>query len=297
MTTTTGARPASAPAQAAPHRERVAPSQRAAGRAGTARRRPVRQRLAAVAVPVRVSAVRRVTPSVVRVTLAGEDLRAAPALGADQYFRLLLPRPGQERPRLPETERWWPEMQAMPADERPVLRNYTVRDARPADGELDVDLVAHGETGPASAWALRAAPGDEVGVIVQDTCFAPPAGTEHVLLVADATGVPAAAGILAALPAGTTATVLVEVPTAQDAPDLPVRDGVEVSWRVAGDAGSLLEDVAARSLPSEGVYAWVAGEAALATSVRRHLVRERGLGKDDVYFCGYWRADAPAYAD
>lgn len=291
MTTTTEARPA------APHRAATTTAEQVPAARRTTARRPVRERLAAVAVPVEVRAVRRVTPSVVRVTLAGDDLRRTPALGADQYFRLLLPRPGQRRPRLPETQRWWPEMQAMPADERPVLRNYTVRAARPEAGELDVDLVAHGETGPASAWALRAAPGDEVGVIVQDTCFAPPAGTAHVLVVADATGVPAAAGILAALPAGTTATVLVEVPTAQDVPDLPVRDGVDLAWRVAGDAGSLLEDVAARALPAAGVYAWVAGEAALATSVRRHLVRERGLGKDDVYFCGYWRADAPAYAD
>lgn len=262
-----------------------------------ARRRTTTERLAAVAVPVRVGAVRRVTPSVVRVTLCGDDLRRTPALGADQYFRLLLPRPGQARPRLPETERWWPEMQAMPADERPVLRNYTVRCARPELGELDVDLVAHGDTGPASSWALRAAPGDEVGVIVQDTCFAPPATTTHVLVVADATGVPAAAGILAGLPAGTTATVRVEVPTREDVPELPRRDGVDVTWRVAGDAGSLLDEVRGALLPADGVYAWVAGEAGLATSVRRHLVRERGLGKDDVYFCGYWRADAPAYED
>jgi len=267
---------------------------RPAERSAPARRRPAGQRLAAVAVPARVSAVRRPTPSVVRVTLRGEDLRAAPALGADQYFRLLLPRPGQQRPRLPETEQWWPEIQAMADDERPFVRNYTVRSVRPELGELDVDLVAHGETGPASRWALRAAPGDEVGLIVQDTCYAPPASTTHVLLVADATAVPAAAGILAGLPAGVTATVRVEVPTRDDVPDLPRREGVDVVWRAEGDEGSLLADVEALALPAAGVYAWVAGEASIATTVRRHLVRERGVPKDDVYFCGYWRAQDAA---
>ncbi|WP_299037748.1 siderophore-interacting protein [uncultured Pseudokineococcus sp.] len=264
-----------------------------ADRPAAAGRRATAQRLAAVAVPVVVSAVRRVTPSVVRVTLAGEDLRRATALGADQYFRLLLPQPGQQRPRLPETEEWWPQIQAMPEDERPVVRNYTVRGLRPELGELDVDVVAHGDTGPASRWALRVVPGDEVGVILQDTCYAPPATTTHVLLVADATAVPAAAGILAGLPAEVTATVLVEVPSREDAPELPVRAGVDVRWRAAGDQGSLLADLQALPLPVEGLYAWVAGEASLATTVRRHLVRDRGADKDAVYFCGYWRDQAP----
>ncbi|MEJ5913036.1 siderophore-interacting protein [Pseudokineococcus sp. 1T1Z-3] len=268
-----------------------------ASAATTARPVPRRQRLAAHAVRVRVTARREVSPHVVRVTVAGEGLHDVSALGDDQYVRLLLPRPGQARLRLPETERWWPEMQAMPADERPVLRNYTVRALRPEAGELDVDLVTHGESGPASRWALTTRPGDEVGVVVQDTCYAPPAGTRHVLLVADATAVPAAAGILAGLPEGVGASVLVEVPTADDAPDLPERDGVDVRWRAATPGRSLLDDVVRADLPTTGLYAWVAGEAATATGVRRHLVRERGLGKDDVYFCGYWRSDAPAYED
>ncbi|MEJ5945944.1 siderophore-interacting protein [Pseudokineococcus basanitobsidens] len=261
------------------------------------RRRTTKERLSASAVPARVARRRQVTPSVVRVTLVGEDLRSMSVLGDDQYFRLLLPRPGQARLRLPVTERWWPEITAMPEDERPVLRNYTVRAARPDVGELDVDVVAHGGTGPGSRWALTAEPGDEVGVIVQDTCFTPPPGTTHVLLVADATAVPAVAGVLASLPDGVTATVLAEVPTHEDAPDLPRRDGADVRWRAQEPGRSLLEDLRSTALPAGGVYAWVAGEAATATGVRRHLVRERGLRKEDVYFCGYWRADAPAYAD
>ncbi len=260
------------------------------------RKRVVRERLAAVAVPVGVTAVRTVTPSVLRLTLAGEGLVDMPSLGDDQFFRLLLPRPDQDAPVLPTTERWWPEMQEMPVATRPVLRNYTVRAARPELGELDVDVVVHGDTGPASRWARRAAVGSRCGVIVQDTGFLPPEGTRHVLVVADATAVPAAAGIVAGLPEGVTATVLAECPTAEDVPEIPVRDGVRTSWHAEGTA-SLLELVRSTALEADGLYAWVAGEASMATSVRRHLVRHVGLGKDDVYFCGYWRADAPAYED
>ena len=39
--------------------------------------------------------------------------------------------------------------------------------------------------------------------------------------------------------------------------------------------------------PAPDTYAWVAGESALATGARRHLVTGRGLAKDRVTFVGY----------
>ncbi len=51
----------------------------------------------------------------------------------------------------------------------------------------------------------------------------------------------------------------------------------------------LLSRLRQTALPRGRAYAWVAGESSLVTSVRRHLVTERGLEKPQVYFCGYWR--------
>lgn len=42
--------------------------------------------------------------------------------------------------------------------------------------------------------------------------------------------------------------------------------------------------------PAPTVNAFIAGESKLATGGRRHLVGERGVPKDQVTFCGYWRA-------
>ena len=39
-------------------------------------------------------------------------------------------------------------------------------------------------------------------------------------------------------------------------------------------------------------HAYIVGEQALPTGARRHLVAERGLDKDHVSFCGYWRVGA-----
>ncbi len=55
------------------------------------------------------------------------------------------------------------------------------------------------------------------------------------LLAADETALPAVAGILAWLPAGTRARVWVEVPRAEDTRPLPTAADAEVTWLVRED--------------------------------------------------------------
>jgi len=49
------------------------------------------------------------------------------------------------------------------------------------------------------------------------------------------------------------------------------------------------ERVGVDSDPVGGLYAWVAGEAGTVTRLRRSLVREAGLHRQQVSFMGYWR--------
>lgn len=47
---------------------------------------------------------------------------------------------------------------------------------------------------------------------------------------------------------------------------------------------------AAEELPGvDGRYAWIAGEAGMVTTLRRHLVGELGMPRRQVAFMGYWR--------
>ena len=39
-------------------------------------------------------------------------------------------------------------------------------------------------------------------------------------------------------------------------------------------------------------HAYAAGEQSLASGARKHLVGERGVDKNDVSFCGYWKIGA-----
>ncbi len=231
--------------------------------------------------PVRavVSEVRDLTPSMRRITFQGPDF---PPLGNDQYARLLLPRDGELL--LPTTERWYPELLAM-GERRPVLRNYTLRHVRP--GAVDVDVVLH-DGGPAGRWARTATPGDVVGLIEQGAPFTPQPGS--LLVVADESALPAALSILEGLPASVSGTAVLEVGSAAD--EQVVAAPARVLWVHREGGGRALDTVAALDVTGR---AWVAGEAGLATGIRRHLVRDRGWDRRAVQFAGYYRTGRPQY--
>ncbi|MBD8080770.1 siderophore-interacting protein [Cellulosimicrobium arenosum] len=249
---------------------------------------------------------KRVTPSMVRVTLGGEGMEHFAPMGFDQWFRLFLPRPDQDSLRLPtrSSGMWYVQYRATPKAQRPFVRNYTVRAVRPDLHELDVDFVVHGDTGPASSFALSARPGDRVGLLDQGIGYNPRAPHDWTLLVADETGLPAVAGICESLPDDARGLALVEIPEDGDAQEFRVPAGVELRWiprhgagrstaaepgHEAVPGGLALDAVRSADLPSGEVYAYAVGESGLVTGVRRHLVAERGVPKGNIDFVGYWR--------
>ncbi len=278
------------------------------GQAG-ARRRSLRRHTPQARTALRLVVLRRerISPSIARVTLGGGDIAHFEPRGFDQWFRLFIPAPGatgehalDSVPRTLTTATY-ARFMLVPAATRPTLRNYTVRGYR-ADGpqgpELDVDFVIHGAAedgtaGPASTWAQSCVPGSPVAIIDQGVLFAAPAG-RRLILVADETGVPAIAGVLASLPRDARGVAVIEIPDAADRQEIPAPAGVEIRWITRAQP----EDVPGRAalaaaqalpLPEGPHYAWVVGESALATSLRRHWVAA-GVPKGDISFCGYWKA-------
>lgn len=259
---------------------------------------------AATLLMLRVLRRSRISPSYVRVTLGGGDIADFAFLGYDQWFRLFIPVAEGGLERLPKTLDMmaYAKYLAISKSVRPVLRNYTVRDFRsdgPDGPELDVDFVIHGSAaegtaGPAAGWAQTCDVGDPVALLDEGRMFNPPAAVHRVALVADETGLPAVAGILASLPAATVGTAIVEVPTAADVQAIVSPAGVELRWVVREDPHDVpgraaLAAVTALEAPAGDVYGWVVGEQSLAAGVRRLWVRG-GLPKDRVVFCGYWKA-------
>ncbi|MGW0662794.1 siderophore-interacting protein [Streptodolium elevatio] len=245
--------------------------------------------------------VAQVGPGMVRVTFGGEDLKALVSDGRDQRLKLFLAHEGQDAPIVPVEagEEWFAAWTAMDANERAVMRTYTVRDARRDPDEMDIDFAMHGDTGPASRWARRAQPGDRVIVIGPSAPdnggadFNPPEGSEWVLIAADETALPAVEGILRWLPADLPARVWLSVDHAGDKRELPSAAQVDVRWLVRdGGPDTLAAAVEGAELPDGVVYAWIAGEAGMVRAVRRNLVRDRGIDRKAVTFTGYWRRGA-----
>ncbi|OEU89251.1 sialic acid transporter [Streptomyces abyssalis] len=261
---------------------------------------------------------RRLGPTMLRITFGGEALRHFTSGGRDQRFKLFLPHPGQDAPVVPTDagDAWFTVWRSMDPSVRGIMRSYTVREQRRfPQHELDIDFALHGvgdpadaaaagfvPAGPASRWAATARPGDRVTILgptVDDNGgvdFRPAPGTDWVLISGDETALPAVAGILEWLPAGTPAKVWLEVPHAEDIQTLPTAADADITWLVRDNTTDPRTDfhlasVASAQLPDGTPYAWIAGEAGTVKALRRHLVGERGFDRKRVKFTGYWRMD------
>lgn len=173
---------------------------------------------------------------------------------------------------------------------RRVKRRYTIRHARQELGELDLDVLLHGDA-PGARWGATATPGDEVE-------FQGPRGklelrsAAHHLLVGDESALPAIAAICEVLPESEDATAVVEVRDADD--ELPVRAATTWVHRVGtppGGADLLTAALAEIHIPA-ATHAYLMGETRAMVALRAALER-RGVAHDAIFVKGYWNLGRP----
>ena len=174
---------------------------------------------------------------------------------------------------------------------RRVKRRYTIRAARPETGELDLDVLLHGDW-PGSQWGRTAAPGDPVS-------FQGPRGKLELrpaawhLLVGDESALPAIAAICDALPAGEPAVAVLEVQDAAD--ELPIAADTRWVHRGAAAPGTpdqLLPVVESLTLPDGGGHGYLLGETRSMVALRA-LLEARGLAHEAIFVKGYWNIGRP----
>jgi NADPH-dependent ferric siderophore reductase len=203
-----------------------------------------------------------------RVTVASDAMRGI-AIRPAQDVELLLREPSGRR----------------------VKRRYTIRHSRPEHGELDLDVLLHGD-GPGARWGATARAGDEVE-------FQGPRGKLELtsavwhLLVGDESALPAIAAICAALPADEPAYAVIEV----DGPDdeLPVAAHTRWAHRAGAAAGTpalLAPAVDTLDLPGGAGHGYLLGETRTMVALRARL-EERGLAHDAIFVKGYWNLGRP----
>jgi NADPH-dependent ferric siderophore reductase len=187
---------------------------------------------------VTVARIQQLTDTFVRVTFTGPLLHEFGTAGLDQRVKLVFPLPAVGIASFPEDETWYDVWRSLPDERRNPIRTYTVRAVRPAVQEIDIDFVAHGDTGPASRWVRRAAVGDELTIVGPDAKGENPSigiewrpgSARNILIAGDETAVPAVCAILAALPRNAQGCAFLEVPYAGDVMETGAPDGVQVTW-------------------------------------------------------------------
>ena len=227
-----------------------------------------------------------ISPSLVRFTFTGPEVDRMATHAPDQRIKLFFPAPNADSESaaggldaLLEIARhqehdWYGAYRALPDAQRPPMRTYTIRDLRPASAEVDVEFVLHGDNGPASRWAMQARPGDRLAmtapVAATDAApvgfeWKPPRGVRRILVVADETALPAAAGILE------------ELATRSDRPLIQALFEVPKG----GDEQTLTPTAQVRWLPRDAAPGCVHGERLLSAVRDLDLNQEiRALGSE-----------------
>ncbi len=224
------------------------------------------------------------TPNMIRVTFAGPELEGIRTGCEGANCKIMLPEPGQNR------EDFAARLLDGP---RPTTRTYTVRHFRAAGLEMDIDFVAHGDEGPASAWAIRAQPGDFLGFAGPGPVKVNHFSADFYVVAADPSALPVAAATLEAMPGDAKGIAIFEIPTEDDRQEIALPPGIETHWLVHPDPHrpSTAQQDFIRALPwPEGrIQTCIAGESGVIKDLRSFLIRERGLAKEDAYISGYWK--------
>lgn len=209
-----------------------------------------------------------ITDSLVRVTFGG-DLAGFVSLGPADHLKAVFP-----------------------TEDGPAVRDYTPSEYRPIGAssgpELDIDFVLHGDGGPASAWAGRAARGDELEIAGPRASRLAPAGFQNVLLIADGSGIPALRRWIRAY-AGATPVHAVLFGEEDLVPYLADVEALAATPQPAPTGRfDLLEVIRSQNVTAD-TFVWAAGEATALVPVRRWLKGEAGLSKQNLSLHGYWK--------
>lgn len=237
-----------------------------------------------------VESADELSPHMMRVTFGGEglaDFRASEF--TDAYVNALFLPDGSSFSVPFDVD----EARAAQPDERPRGRRITIRSWDSSTRRLVMDIVGHGDVGYAGRWAQKASPGDRLQMVGPTGGYRPDPRADWYLMAGDESALPAIAASLEVAPAGRPAVALVVVGGPAEEIELSSPAELELTWLHRSTTDSP-EELLARAVqrlewhPGK-VDVFVHGEAAEVRAVRRFLLAERGLVKEEASISPYWR--------
>ncbi|MFV1360433.1 siderophore-interacting protein [Mycolicibacterium fortuitum] len=248
----------------------------------------------------------QLTDHMVRLVLGANGANGfdtfSPNAFSDAYVKLVIVPAGVDVEVLPKPLTL-DSFQELPAEQRPTVRTYTVRNVDSERGEITIDFVVHGEQGVAAPWAAAVQPGEPAYLMGPSGAYAPDPAADWHLLAGDEAALPAISAALEVMPDNAIGKVFIEVAGPEDEVELSAPDGVEVAWIYRGGRADLVGDERAGDnaplvaavketawLPGQ-VQVFIHGEAqAVMHNLRPYIRKERGVpAKWAASISGYWR--------
>lgn len=216
-----------------------------------------------------VSKIEKITPAMLRIELAGEDLADFVSLAPDDHIKFFVAGSGDEMER----------------------RDYTPRrydnDAR----TLVVDFAIH-EAGPVTKWALDAQLGDTLEIGGPRGSAVVSADVKNWLLIGDETALPAIGRRVEEAGSDVHMTAIVAVASAAEQQEFQTKAELKAHWvhRPLSDATdpSALLAVLKTVDVAPGTFVWIAAEASVTRALRGYLVEELSYPLSWIKASGYW---------
>lgn len=256
--------------------------------------------------PAEVIRTQTVTPNMIRVTFGGPELQHVVSHGPDDDIRIQFPEDFRATP-LPPVVAFEPFRLVYPDDAPPSqIRAYTIRRLNARAGELDIDFALHAN-GIATRWAAQARPGQRVTIGGPRGSSVILGEVDSYLFAGDATALPAIGRFIEELPAGAQATLVVEVDGVEEQQAWDTAPGVcltshwvDLNGALAGRTALLEDAVRALPRPSDRCFIFAAGESATMRRLRRQMVADWGIERNQFSISGYWKHEddeAPHFVD
>lgn len=235
------------------------------------------------------------TPHYLRITFTGDDVLLFKNVTVGVNNKIFLPPTGTSQIHFPVFNEATGQIEEAPEKLKPIRRTYTHRGIDLEKKEMYIDFVAHGDSGPASAWAIQAKPGDQLGIVMKDRATELYPEANWYLLACDATGIPVIASILESLPDNATGEAFIEVLSKEEELNLTTAANINIKWihnPKPGENTLLADAVCQAQLPdhnSTSVFGYVAAEFSNVRDIRIFLRKEKGWPQNSLYAFSYWK--------
>ncbi len=168
---------------------------------------------------------------------------------------------------------------------------YTIKNF--SENEIKMWFVLHSHSGNLGNWAEKAEADDQAILWGPRSMFSPSVKYDHLILIADETGIPAMKTICENNKNFIRCTTFYEV--IDESCQIPTKgeNNILENWvhrddDDPGEGEKLLKSLKAFELPKEDFYIFGAGEARQMMKIRKFF-KEKGVLKDQMHITGYWK--------